>query len=151
MGFLTHGTHEASTRVTGQDGSVVLHVMRLDSGTRILVGCPEGYLTRTDLTEVMTRIVEEPILGASLPTLWDFRGHDFVQYSPSEFRSHAFLMQRFPERIGVKRAYLVDSSVGYGTLRMFQGTMSGFNLEQQEMLMVSYDAEELIAWLCADA
>ncbi len=148
MGFLTHGTHEASTRVTGQDGSVVLHVTRLAGGARILVGCPEGYLTRDELAEVMIRVVEEPTLGANLPTLWDFRGHDFSRYSPSEFRSHAFLMRRFPERIGVKRGYLVDSGVGYGTLRMFQGTVSGFNFEQQDMLMVSYSADELISWLC---
>ena len=122
--------------------------MRLEQGARLLVGCPEGYLTREELADVMRRIIDEPILGSALPTLWDFRGHDFSRYSPSEFRSHAFLMQRFPERTGVKRGYLVDSELGYGTLRMFQGTASGFNFEQQDMLMVSYCADELMSWLC---
>lgn len=150
MGFRSNEPHEASTRIEGRNGCVTLRVVRLDNGRRLLIGRPEGYMTREEIRSVMEQIVREPILGSALPTLWDFRGHDFSQYTPPEFRAHAFLMQKFPERIGVRRGYLVDSSTGYGTLRMFQGTASGFNFEQQDNLKVSYDYDELVEWLTAE-
>ncbi|WP_141194954.1 hypothetical protein [Maliponia aquimaris] len=138
---------EVNLRVDGARGHVVLTVWRFSDGRRLLCGRPEGYLGREDLIRAMEQLVDHPGIGAALPTLWDFRGYDFAAYGVSEFRLHAFIMPKFPARLGVRRGYLVDSDTGYGTLRMFQGAASGFNFENQDNLLVSYKLEELVAWL----
>jgi hypothetical protein len=138
---------EASARFDGERGSVEMEVWQFGPGRRILNARPEGYLSHNDLVEVIRVLVEDPRFGAQLPTLWDFRAHDFSSYSPSEFRSHAFILPRFPLRSGVKRGYLVDSETGFGTMRMFQGAASGFNFEDQDNLMVSYSLEDVVDWL----
>ncbi|WP_323766893.1 hypothetical protein [Antarctobacter sp.] len=126
---------------------MTLMVWRFGDGRRMLRGRPNGYLAPEDLANAMKLIVEDPRIGPGLPTLWDFRGHDFSVYSSSEFRTHAFLIPKFPGRLGIRRGYLVDSDTGFGTLRMFQGAASGYNFEDQDNLMVSYSLEELIDWL----
>lgn len=138
---------EVSVAIEGDAGSVALTVWRFSDGRRLLCGRPTGYLNREDLIRAMQCLVDHPDIGPALPTLWDFRGHDFSFYGDSEFRLHAFIMPRFPDRIGVRRGYLVDSATGFGTLRMFQGAASGFNFEEQDNLLVSYSLEELVSWL----
>lgn len=133
--------------VEGAKGSVTLTVWRFSDGRRLLCGRPEGYLGREDMIRAMERLIETPQIGSSLPTLWDFRGHDFAAYGASEFRLHAFIIPKFPTRSGIRRGYLVDDETGYGTLRMFQGAASGFNFEDQDNLLVSYNLEEVVAWL----
>ncbi|MBV7394802.1 hypothetical protein [Mameliella sediminis] len=147
MGRVPDCKTEATARIDGAAGSVDLMVWRLGNGRRLLRGRPHGYLTRDELAEAMHCVVEDPRFGADLPTLWDFRGHDFAAYGSSEFRTHAFIIPRFPGRKGIRRGYLVDSDMGFGTLRMFQGTASGYNFEDQENLAVSYSLEELVDWL----
>lgn len=138
---------EVNVRIEAARGHLTLTVWRFAEGRRLLFGRPEGYIDREELTRAMQSLVDHPRIGPSLPTLWDFRGHDFECYGNSEFRLHAFIMPKFPQRIGVRRGYLVDSGTGFGTLRMFQGTASGFNFENQDNLMVSYNLEELVDWL----
>lgn len=147
MGLPLDFVTEASHRVDGEQGAVMLDLWRFSSGDRLLHARPSGYLDHEELTKMTQVLVEDPRFGATLPTLRDFRGYDFSAYAPSEFRTHAFILPRFPGRKGVKRGYLVDSDTGFGTLRMFQGTASGFNFEEQDNLMVSYSLEELIDWL----
>jgi hypothetical protein len=147
MGFRFDYVTEANALVDGDQGSVELDVFRLGSGQRFLNARPQGYLRHEELVKLTSLLVEDPRFGAQLPTLWDFRGYDFSVYTASEFRTHAFILPRFPTRIGVKKAYLVDTDTGFGTMRMFQGAASGFNLEQQDNLMVSYSLEEIVDWL----
>lgn len=147
MGLPMDWRIEATTRVSGEEGAVELQLWYLESGKRLLHGRPEGYMRQSELVKVIEVITGDTGFGATLPTLWDFRDHDFERYAPSEFRGHAFIVPQFPARIGVKRGYLVDSSIGYGSLRMFQGAVSGFNFEDQDNLMVSYNLEELVDWL----
>lgn len=138
---------EVNVDIDGPMGKVTLTVWRFGDGRRLLCGRPYGYLGRDDLIRAMQELVEHPGIGPALPTLWDFRGHDFSGYGDSEFRLHVFIMPRFPARLGVRRGYLVDDATGFGTLRMFQGAASGFNFENQDNLLVSYSLEELVAWL----
>ncbi|MBW4985357.1 hypothetical protein KZZ07_22720 [Mameliella sp. CS4] len=149
MGRLPDCRTEATVEVAGAEGSVILMVWRFGDGRRLLRGQPTGYMRHEEVAEAMRCLVEDPRFGPGLPTLWDFRGHDFSFYTASEFRSHAFIIPRFPARSGVRRGYLVDSETGFGTLRMFQGTASGYNFEDQDNLMVSYNLEELVDWLLA--
>ena len=58
---------------------------------------------------------------------------------------------RFAVRRGVKRGLLVDSGSGFGSGRMFQQTMNGFALDDLDSFLVSYSAEEIIAWLASEA
>jgi len=138
---------EASARFEGADGFVDLEAWRFHAGERILHARPMGYLLHEELVSMMSFLVDDPRFGATLPTLWNFRDFDFTAYSASEFRTHAFILPRFPDRAGTKRAYLVDSETAFGTLRMFQGTASGFSFEDQDNMMVSYNIEELVEWL----
>lgn len=147
MGMLPNCTVEATLHIEGDNGAAVLMLWRFGNGQRLLRGRPSGYLAPEEVSTTMRQIVDDPRFGADLPTLWDFRGHDFSAYSSSEFRAHAFLIPRFPGRFGIKRGYLVDSDTGFGTLRMFQGAASGYNFEDQDNLMVSYSLVELVDWL----
>lgn len=149
MGMIPDCRTEVSVQIDAAKGQVTLVLWRFGDGKRLLRGRPSGYLGPEDLAKAMQHIVEDPRFGPGLPTLWDFRGHDFSVYASAEFRTHAFLIPRFPGRFGVRRGYLVDSETGFGTLRMFQGAASGYNFEDQDNLKVSYSLEELVDWLLA--
>ena len=98
---------------------------------------------------MLIRLRDDLALDPKMPTLWDMRGHDFGQYGATEIRSRAFLLAHHPERNGVRRVYLVTDEDAYGTMRMFQQTASGFSLEDQECLLISYDRDELLARIAA--
>lgn len=128
-------------------GAIRFERLVVAGGCPILQARPTGYNSTADLSEIMQRLDRTRRFGGPLPTLWDFRDHDFDAYRMSEFRSHAFILRKLPLRAGMKRAYLVNSDTGYGVLRMFQEAVGGYRLEEQDRFKVSYDRDELLAWL----
>jgi hypothetical protein len=144
----TPQTRPYRRRVSGVQGAVTLELM-FTSATRLLRATPEGELTVEEYARVLEHIVSDPALGGDLPTLWDLRDRDFTSCTADRCRSLAFVLLRVPGRRGARRAFLVASSDGFGSMRMFQQTVSGFALEDQDHFHVSYDLNEALEWLIA--
>jgi hypothetical protein len=134
-------------RISNACGALDLRLTQPDQGGQILVIRMEGRIDEDLLKLLLMRLREDPALDPRLPTLWDMRGHDFSQYGATEIRGRAFLLSRHPERAGVRRAYLVADAGAYGMMRMFQQTASGFAVEEQDNLRISYDRDDLMGWL----
>lgn len=126
-------------------------VLPFGTNPRILYVRPPHACTRADFAPLMQRVVNAPDLPPTLPTLWDLRGQTFADCSAESCRSMAFALGRYTDRQAVRRGILVDSDSGYGSGRMFQQTVDAFRIESQDNFLVSGDAEEIIAWLSAQA
>ena len=131
----------------GPGGRIDVCLARTQGGADFSYGAIAGVVDRDSLSAATRYMVEDPRLGPRRPTLWDLRSHDFDHTPVVRFRGYAFIFSEFPERSGVRRGYLVGSDTGYGMMRMFQLSASGYGLEDEAQIRVSSDAEALVAWL----
>ena len=116
-------------------------------GKQVLSVGKDGRGASGDLDMLLTRLDQNPHLPRALPTLWDMRRFDFGAISAEAMRSMVFVMARHPGRIGVKRGFLVNTDLGFGTMRMFQQTASGHRVEEHGRMLVSYHRAPLLQWL----
>lgn len=135
---------------TGRAGIVFERIPVVGRGV-VLQARPLGYNRADEVTEIMQRMMAHDGFSARLPTLWDFRDHDFEAYRMSEFRAHAFILRSLPQRTGARRGHLVNSDIGYGMMRMFQQASSGYLLEASDRFRVSYSRDKLLHWLTDDS
>jgi len=136
-----------TVRVDGAEGWVTLTRIESASGP-MLEARVQGELTPVEFKDVLARL-KTPPFGPQIRTLWDFRGHSFAGCTAQKCQSLAFALSKLPERRGVKRAFVVDSSHGFGSIRMFQQTANGFDVEDEDKLHVSYDIDDALSWLAA--
>ncbi|WP_121629244.1 hypothetical protein [Tropicibacter alexandrii] len=131
----------------GTDGDAQFRITRLADGTSYVQATCHGSLTAAELVEAMAHMAQQPGFDISLPTLWDLRAHEFGQTSAQKTRSVVFALGRLPERQGAKRAFVVGSEDGFGTMRLFQQSMEGFGIDTSETFLVTYDQQEALDWL----
>ncbi len=108
----------------------------------------EGHLSVRELLALLAMIDMDRDGGPDLPTLWDMRDHDFSQVSANFARALAYALSKVPERVGTRRGFLVNDVDGYATMRLFQQVVSGYGIDSEDVFLVSYDAEEVLDWLC---
>ncbi|GGB19866.1 hypothetical protein [Allosediminivita pacifica] len=137
------------TFAAGPGGRIEICLARSQNGLEFSYGIAEGVVDRESLSAATRHLISDPRLGARRPTLWDLRHHDFDHTPVVRFRGYAFIFSEFPERSGVRRGYLVSSDTGYGMMRMFQLSASGYGLEDEARIRVSADAGALVTWLQA--
>ncbi|MEQ5871689.1 hypothetical protein J4E08_17555 [Sagittula sp. NFXS13] len=116
----------------------------LRTSPHLLYVRPPVSLSRDVLLPLLKQICATSDYPANVATLWDLRGCDFAQCTSDMVRTLAFDLQKLPDRRGARRGILVDSDAGFGTGRMFQQTVDGYRIEDQNNFIVSYSAEELI-------
>lgn len=107
----------------------------------------EGHLNLIDLRASFAAKRASGALDHWLPSLWDLRGHDFAPYDGAEFRGLAFMLGARLERDGPRHGYLVDSELGFGMMRMFQGVATGAGRHAVTPFCVDYDSAPIIDWL----
>lgn len=136
-------------RFQGQDGALVLSLVKAAHGAEVLWVRPEGMIGAEELREALQTIVANPDFGPRVPTLWDMRGQDFTECTSERCQSMAIVLPEVPQRRGTKCVFLVDSEHGYGSMRLFQETANGFAPEDHDRMHVSYDVDDALHWLAA--
>ncbi|MBS0126228.1 hypothetical protein [Thetidibacter halocola] len=137
-------------RVTahGPTCDFVLRLLETGGTERVISVEPQARMTREDLHAVMVFLRDSKGWPFLAPILWDLRSYDFADMSFEVGKALASALRSFPERKDVRRGYLVQGEVGFGSMRMFQNTMSGFGIVDIDRMRVSYSRGELMAWLC---
>lgn len=138
-----------STTQTPAHGQLDVFFECLPDGGRFVRFCPRGVLSKEAVLSKLLFIDAEPGLGAQTPALWDFRGFDFNPYDLATCRRQLLSLANLPQRKGAFRAFVVDSELGYGTIRMMQEVLSGHGIEDMENLHVTYSFDEAKEWIAA--
>ena len=135
------------TAYRDKNGGAQFSIAHLPDGKDYVRATCHGSLTAAELVEAMADMATRDGFDMCLPTLWDLRRHQFGQTSAQKTRSVVFALGRLPERQGVKRAFVVGSEDGFGTMRLFQQSMEGFGIDTLENFLVTYDQQEALDWL----
>ncbi|MFW2541336.1 hypothetical protein ACN2XU_01745 [Primorskyibacter sp. 2E107] len=126
---------------------VELHFGSLPSGAAYIQLKPGETIDKQAVVAVHERVAETPGLNLRMPTLWDFRGFDFETYDLGRCRREAPGCMARPERLGALRAFVVDSEVGYGIMRMLQEVVAGHGAEDMDNLYVTYAFDDALGWM----
>ncbi|WP_136439677.1 hypothetical protein [Pacificoceanicola onchidii] len=136
-----------STENIRAEGKLDVSHDRLPGGARFVRFRPVGFLSKDAVLETLRLLSERSELGAKMPTLWDFRGFDFNPYDLAVCRRQLLSLAHMPQRKGALRAFVVDSELGYGCIRMAQEVLSGHGIEDMGNLHVTYSCEDALQWI----
>ncbi len=132
--------------VEAEKGRIALILLNSGTPHPIVEARLEGISNRVLVSGFLSFLQNDPRLGVRTPTLWELRGADLSNYSLDAFRGLSFAMHDFPDRVGTKRGYLVEEK-DFPIVRMYQGSVAGYALEDEACMRISSSRDELIAWL----
>jgi len=102
----------------------------IDRGLNLAVIRITGNLLLGEVTRHAMAFVERPDVVPGMPAIFDLREADFSSFGATDSRSLAEVNRRLATRRGSARvAFLVQSDLGYGVLRMHEVLGQSPNLQ----------------------
>lgn len=117
--------------------------IKYDKEKNILYGSIEGRYVIKEIRQVVKDITESEEFSPDVRTLWDMRKVDFAETDPLLITEAVTIRNESPERRKAKLAFIVDSELGFGMMRMYE-LLSDASLEN---VMVFKDYSEGESWL----
>ena len=116
--------------------------IKFDKKLKILRVKATGSLNINEYRTAMQQITSDIDYPANVPTIWDVRAFDFVDFDSQMAKNTSTIRKFFKKRTGAKIAFIVSDPLGYGMARMFQVLTA-----TDDDSLVSYNYEEAELWL----
>jgi hypothetical protein len=97
--------------------------------------------------KTMDEIVRSKEYAPNVSTIWDLKRIDFKAAPKGMEKTLVNVRKSYPERRGAKIAYVVDSTLGFGMIRMLE-TLIGDGEAHQKVFYNECEAEK---WLTGTA
>ena len=119
-------------------------ILKFEPELNLLIGTMAGGLSLEMFTEAMQEIISSDEYPADVDTLWDLRKLDF-SYIDAEFERRIIFVRKTmnKERGSAKPAFVVESDLSFGLMRMYQILFEGLSQD----LHVFRTIEDAKAWL----